>query len=415
MFSFSSVSRSSTFKLSFTPAYKNKTAARVDSRKRSNQKEKKSPISFFTNAFIGDAGIFIATGALIAFSIIMVYSTTGVLAAEKFSDSLFYVKRQIFAVFIGLVGLVCLSNVKISFFKKYSHLFLFACFLLLALPYLPGLGHAAGGARRWINIGPVHLQPGEFVKLGFVIFIAGFFARHESRLNTFSQGVFKPVLLLIPVCAILLLQPDFGSAAILAGVTLCMASASGSRLRYILISGFCLSVAAAILIISSPYRMNRIISFLTPWADASGKGYQLIQSLIAIGSGQFSGVGLGASQQKLLFLPAAHTDFIFAVIAEELGFVGCLVLICVFLLFFWRGIKLATKYAEDTFSFALCVGLTLLIVLPALLNMGVTTGMLPTKGLVLPLIGYGGSSIIASLFAVGILLSLAREFKKSVS
>ncbi|MEZ4754473.1 MAG: putative lipid II flippase FtsW [Bdellovibrionota bacterium] len=362
-----------------------------------------------------DSGILLAVAAMLCFSVIMVYSTTGVMAGEKFGDSLFFVKRQLAAVVLGIIGMFLLSRVKIELIKKISPYCLILSFLFLALPYIPGLGHAAGGAKRWISIGPVNLQPAEFVKLSFVIFIAGFFARHESRLNTFSQGVFKPVLLLLPVCALLLLQPDFGSSAILAGVTLCMASASGSRLRYILISGFGLTVAAAVLVISSPYRMNRIISFLSPWKDASGKGYQLIQSLIAIGSGQVDGVGLGASQQKLLFLPAAHTDFIFAVIAEELGFIGCVVLLSVFIFFFWRGIKLALDHADDTFRFALAVGMTLLIVLPALVNMAVVTGMLPTKGLVLPLIGYGGSSIIASLFAVGILLALARDFKKKLA
>ena len=221
-----------------------------------------------------------------------------------------------------------------------------------------------------------------------------------------------PFVYLAPVAAFLLLQPDFGSSAILAMVVLAMSTAAGVRILHLAMSFLGCAGLMTALVIASPYRMGRVLSFLSPMRDMQGKGYQLIQSLIAVGTGHLSGVGLGGSQQKLFFLPAAHTDFIFAVVAEELGFIGAVVVLLCFLVFLGRGLAIASRLADDTFSYVLAVGLTLLIVGPALLNMGVVTGLLPTKGLVLPLVGYGGSSLIASLVTVGMLLALARDFRQ---
>jgi cell division protein FtsW len=211
----------------------------------------------------------------------------------------------------------------------------------------------------------------------------------------------------------LLLQPDFGSSAVIVVVVLSMALSTGVRLSHLAFCSLAVIFAAAVLVAISPYRMMRIVSFLSPFADASGKGYQLIQSLIAVGTGQLSGVGLGGSQQKLFFLPAAHTDFIFAVISEELGFVGGIFVIFGFLVFMWRGLLLAKSVRHDTFLFALAVGLTMMIVAPALLNVGVVIGLLPTKGMVLPLVGYGGSSLMACMAVVGLLLGIRREAGES--
>jgi cell division protein FtsW len=248
----------------------------------------------------------------------------------------------------------------------------------------------------------------------FVIFLAGYFARNEGSIGDVINGVLKPFLLLGCIAVPLLMQPDFGSTAVMAVVTFGIAVSLGVKLRWILVGLIAAGGLAAILVAVSPYRMMRIVSFLSPTADSSGKGYQLIQSLIAVGTGELTGVGLGGSQQKLFFLPAAHTDFIFAVIAEELGFVGCLGVIVAFLVFLWRGLLLASRLADDTFACGLAVGLTLLIVAPAFLNMGVVLGLLPTKGMVLPLVGYGGSSLISSLFGVGLLLALSRSFQSNV-
>jgi cell division protein FtsW len=357
-----------------------------------------------------DGWLLTLTVMLVGFGFIMVYSTTGIVSSDRFGDSLFYVRKQGIAAVAGFFLMYCCSRISVTFLKRISPYCILFCICLLVLPHIPGLGSSAGGARRWVSILSVSFQPAEFMKVFFVIFLAGYFSRQESSLSSFSGGVVKPFLYVAVVSVLLLLQPDFGSCAIVALVALGMVAASGVKLRHIFpFLGVC-AVSTAGLIIVSPYRMNRIISFMSPMEDASGKGYQLIQSLIAIGSGKLSGVGLGASQQKLFFLPAAHTDFIFSVIAEELGFIGAAIIIVLFLMFLIRGLSLAAKLIDDTFSFSLTVGLTLLIVIPAFLNIGVVMGLLPTKGLVLPLLGYGGSSLLSSLLVVGLLLALTRCF-----
>lgn len=348
------------------------------------------------------------TIVLVGFSIVMVYSTTGVISQEKFGDALFYVKRQGVAAILGIGLMLLCSRINLDKIRSISPILFGVSIFLLLLTLVPGVGDAAGGARRWVHLGPLRFQPGEFVKLSVILYMAGFLARHEASLHTFTQGVIKPFLIVGFVAAILLKQPDFGSAVVILLVTLCMTLAAGVRLRYIAICGLTAAVTMAVLVIISPYRMKRVVSFLSPFADASGKGYQLIQSLIAVGTGQVTGVGLGASQQKLFFLPAAHTDFIFAVIAEELGFLGCAAVLALFMLLLWRGLRLASNLADDTYRSSLAVGLTMVIVLPAFLNIGVVTGLLPTKGMVLPFLGYGGSSLIACLVAVGLLLALGR-------
>lgn len=364
--------------------------------------------------FVVEMPLVVTTVALVLFSVIMVYSTTGVLAQEKFGDSLFFFKRQAIAAGVGLILMFLCSRIDLSLLKRVSPYLFFICVGLLLLTMIPGIGDRAGGAQRWVQLPFIRFQPVEFIKIMFVIFIAGYYARHEGEVGNFLQGIIKPFFLFGFLAVPLLLQPDFGSTAVIAIVTFGMAVALGVKLRWVAIGLIGAALTAGVLVYLSPYRMMRILSFLSPMADASGKGYQLIQSLIAVGTGEVTGVGLGGSQQKLFFLPAAHTDFIFAVIAEELGFVGCLCVVAAFLLFLWRGLALAGRLADDTFECALAVGLTLLIVAPAFLNMGVVLGILPTKGMVLPLVGYGGSSLIASLVGVGFLLALARSFQKNV-
>ncbi len=358
---------------------------------------------------ISEPFILATTITLVIFGLIMLYSTTGILSQEKFADPLYFVKRQGGAALIGLFFLAICSRVPVSLLQKISPALLPVCIVLLLLPLLPGIGDKAWGAHRWVQLPFVRFQPGEFVKVLFVIALAGYLSRHECKLKEFVAGVVKPIGMVALLGVLFLKQPDFGSTAVIVTVTLAMAAAAGMRFIYLGGAAALLSIAGAALVIISPYRLARISSFLSPWEDSSGKGYQLIQSLIAVGTGQLTGVGLGESQQKLFFLPAAHTDFLFAVVSEELGFIGAVSLIFLFVAFLWRGVKIAMASAEDTFLFTLTVGLTMLIVLPALLNVGVVIGLLPTKGLVLPLVGYGGSSLIASLGVVGLLLSCARS------
>ena len=353
------------------------------------------------------------TVVLVLFSVVMVYSATGILSQEKYGDPLFFAKRQFVAALIGMGLLYVCSKIEVEKLREWSALFLPLTIALLILPLIPGMGDRAGGAQRWVALGPIRFQPGEFAKLTFILFMAGYLDRHEARLSTFVGGIVKPMGLVACVGALFLLQPDFGSTAVIVAVTLCMGAVTGVRLIYMGLGAAAGALALASLVVISPYRMSRIISFLSPMSDVSGRGYQLIQSLIAIGSGRLHGVGLGESKQKLFYLPAAHTDFIFSMVAEELGFVGGCVLLVMFLVFLWRGVRLAMRMAQDSFYFSLAVGLTMLIVLPALLNVGVVTGLLPTKGMVLPLVGYGGSSLMASLAGVGILLALARSYQRA--
>lgn len=367
---------------------------------RSHQLRAPSPIDF---VLVG------AVLLLVGFGLVMVYSTTGIISQEKLGDAMYYAKRQTLSAILGLGLMAICMRVPVDLLRRISPYLFAVSIALLALPLLPGISDRAGGASRWVKLGPVRFQPAEFVKVCMVIFMSGFFARHETRLRNFFDGIVKPFSLVSCAAALLLLQPDFGSSAVIVIVVLSMALASGVRLAHM---GFCtlvVAVLAAILVAISPYRMMRIVSFLSPFADASGKGYQLIQSLIAVGTGQLSGVGLGGSQQKLFFLPAAHTDFIFAVISEELGFVGGVAVILAFLVVMWRGLLLAKSVRHDTFLFALSTGLTMMIVAPALLNVGVVIGLLPTKGMVLPLVGYGGSSLMACMGVVGLLIGIRRE------
>ncbi len=346
---------------------------------------------------------------LVGFGLIMVYSTTGIVSQERMGDALYCAKRQSLSALIGLALMAIAARIPVSFIRKLSPIVLPVCFVMLVLPLVPGIADRAGGASRWVKLGAIRFQPAEFVKVGVVVFMAGFFARHEIKIRTFFHGIIKPFGLVGLLACLLLLQPDFGSSVVILLVVLAMALACGVRLGHLAVCSVAMAVVLGVLVAISPYRMMRIVSFLNPFSDASGKGYQLIQSLIAVGSGQLVGVGLGESQQKLFFLPAAHTDFIFAVISEELGFLGGIAVLLGFLIVLWRGLLLAKQVREDTFLFALTVGLTMIIVAPALLNVGVVIGVLPTKGLVLPLVGYGGSSLMACLGVVGLLIGIRRE------
>lgn len=361
---------------------------------------------------IVDTSIVVLPVLLLGFSILMLYSTTAVVAYENFSDELFFVKRQFFAGVLGIIAMVVLSFVPIKLLYKLSIFAFIFSILALVLVFVPGIGKNAGGATRWVSLFGYGFQPAEFVKLSFVVFISGYFFRREANIKSFKDGIFKPFLCVGILAALLLMQPDFGTSAVLSGITVCLIFAMGARISHIFACGGALVVAMSILIYTSPYRMKRLLAFLDPFQDKSGSGYQLIQSLIAVGSGKLTGLGLGSSQQKLYYLPAAHTDFIYAIIAEELGFIGAFILLLCFLFFLALGLHLASRLIFDTFAYCLCLGLVLLICMPAFINVGVVTGMLPTKGLVLPLIGYGGSCVLFSLASIGILIGLIKYSRK---
>ncbi|MFA4918903.1 MAG: putative lipid II flippase FtsW [Thermodesulfovibrionales bacterium] len=345
---------------------------------------------------------------LTGFGALMIYSSTSVITPElarKGATEFSYFKRHIFTIFIGFIFLLGAYLLKPSFIKKYSLPLLIISLVLLVLVFMPGIGVSSGGAKRWIRLWPSTFQPSELVKLAMVIFLARYMSMPEFRTDSFASFI-KPVLIMVVFQIAIIKQPDFGAAMSLTFLTLAMLFLSGVKLRYI---GF-LAVPAIPVIIKlamEPYRFRRIISFLNPSADPQGSGFQLIQSFIALGSGGLTGVGLGGSKQKLSYLPEAHTDFIFSIIGEEFGLIGTLLVIALFLILFIKGIAIANRM-KDRFNYYLAIGLSLMISLQALVNFAVATGMVPTKGLPLPFVSYGGSSLLVNMAAVGMLLRLSK-------
>lgn len=354
---------------------------------------------------ISDLPLLILTVGLTVFGAVMLFSTTANVAETRFGDALFYVRRQIAAGVVGVAVLFLVARISLERIERWVPVFFAISIGMLILTFVPGLGDSAGGAQRWLKLGPVRFQPGEFVKLGVVLFLARYWARQHEVVTQPFRGLILPLGIVAVVSAMLLKQPDFGSSSIIFICALGMSLVAGVRLRDLAAGAGVAAVAAAILVLVSPYRMARVVSFLSPLSDPAGRGYQLIQSLVAVSSGGISGVGLGESQQKLFFLPAAHTDFIFSVVAEELGFVGAIAVMLAFLGILSRGLRLAALLEKGSFASLVVVGCTLLLVVPALLNIGVVTGLLPTKGLVLPFVGYGGSSLLSSLVTVGLIFA----------
>ncbi len=354
-----------------------------------------------------DRVLLTAMMALLALSVLMVFSTTAVFSQEMYGDEAAMIKRHVLHVILGLLVFYISLQVDTCKLEKFSVPLLFIVLAMLLLVVIPGVGHAAGGARRWFVMGPLRIQPGELAKLAMIIYMSSYIGRHYMTMGHFIPGVGKPLAIMCSYAALLLLEPDFGTTVVIATVVF-FQLLTVTRIRYLIglgVLGLC-SVAA--LIITSPYRMKRLLSFIDPFADPNSSGYQLIQSLIAVGSGGVSGTGLGAGGQKLYYLPAAHTDFIFAVIAEELGLIGALTVVLLFFIIGVRGLHIAKKLSHDPFRCSLALGCTLLIVIPAFLNMGVVTGLLPTKGLVLPLVASGGTAMLVHLAIMGILVRLSR-------
>jgi len=364
------------------------------------------PRSTFLPDRVIDFVLLAAVLCLLGFGALMVFSTTALTSIEGGNTSVAFLKRHILSVLLGSIASFACFYVKPEAWKSFAVPLLVLSVGMLAMVLL--VGKTAGGATRWVQLGPLRIQPGECVKLAVLISIAAYADAYKHRLGSFIYGVMIPAFFLSFLGALFLLQPDFGSTAVIFFV-------AGTQLLLVVSLSHFASVASlgilagGFLVALSPYRMRRFLAFLDPFSDPSSSGYQLIQSLIAVGSGGIWGEGLGVGRQKLYYLPAAHTDFIYAVIAEEFGLLGAVIVLGLFLTILYRGIKIAIRLADDIFLSLLAVGLTSLIVLPSLLNMGVVLGLLPTKGLVLPFISYGGTAMIISCMSIGILLRLSTE------
>lgn len=355
-----------------------------------------------------DVILLVAVLFLMGLGVVMVYSSSWALAQSARSDELFYLKRQGMYAAVAVVALVFGAAVDPRRWERWAYPMLGGAIFLLLIVLIPGVGAAAGIARRWISLGPVTLQAGEVAKFALVVYLAMSLAKKGPRMKTFRVGVLPHILIPGALVFLLVLEPDFGTAMMLVTMTLLMLFVGGARVGYLAGAIVAVFPVALLLITQSPYRMRRIVAFLDPWAHRHDVGYQITESLMTLGSGGVDGLGLGDGRQKLFFLPAAHTDFIFAVVGEELGFIGVIVVVAAFVMILVRGTRAALRHHRPFLSY-LAIGITCLIVVQALFNMAVVLGVVPTKGLTLPFLSYGGSSLITSAFLAGVLLRLSGE------
>ena len=343
---------------------------------------------------------------LTVLGVVMVYSASAVYAGARLGDGLWFFKRQLAGAALGVAAMVLALRVGYRRLEKLAGPLLLLSLLLLVLVHVPGLGRAAGGARRWLAMGPLQFQPSEVAKLALVLWVSRSLARRQDRIGDFSAGLLPHLLVVGLVSALLLAEPDFGTTAVLVCLTFALLFIAGTPLLHLACTAAVGAPIAVFLVWHSPYRLRRVLAFLDPWADPRGHGYQAVESLLAFGAGGSSGVGLGGSHQKLFFLPAAHTDFILSIVGEELGFVGVCCVLLLFAVVIWRGLKAAHNAAEP-FGCYVALGVTLLLALEALVNAGMALSLLPTKGMALPFLSYGMSSVVASLIGAGILLSVS--------
>jgi len=357
--------------------------------------------------------LFIVTYMLVGIGIVMIYSASGVMAHEWHGNELFFLTRQVLYVLLGTVGFFIAARLSPDFYKQNARAFMLLAIMLLMSVYLPVIGHSAGGARRWLHVGGFQFQPVEFAKLACCVYLADYIGRKIAWVQKGDIRVFVPPVILIgSVCVLTILEPDLGSVAFIVMMTSIIFFVSGLQLRYVAGAVAVLLPALYFLIIRVPYRLSRLEAYLNPWEDPQGSGFQIIQSFLAFASGGVHGVGLGQSTQKLFYLPSSHNDFILAVIGEEMGLIGVMAVIVLYLLFFFCCIRMARK-SEQPFEKLLITSITLLIILQTVFHMMVATGLVPTKGLPLPFISYGGSSIVVNLVAVGILVALDRRKRRS--
>lgn len=349
--------------------------------------------------------------SLLVFGLLMVASASIVVSDHELHQPFYFFSKQLIYIIAGVVLGSMIVQVEIRYWEKLSSALIVGAILLLALVLIPGLGHSVNGSTRWIGVGPIGIQVSELAKLAVVIYMASYLVRNHVEVRTSLNGFLKPMGLLAVMAVLLLREPDFGATVVIMATALGMMFLAGMQLRHFVLLLLIVLIALSILAISEPYRMARLTSFLNPWANAFKGGYQLTQSLIAFGRGGWFGVGLGKSIQKLFYLPEAHTDFLFAVIAEELGLVGMLVLTTLFVLLVARIflIGLRAQRLEHYFAGFMAYGLGLWIAIQFTVSIGVNCGILPTKGLTLPLVSYGGSSMLVNCMVIALLLRIDYE------
>jgi len=357
-----------------------------------------------------DLILFITVIILVAIGICMVFSSSFIMAYKWYGDSYYFLKKQILYAIIGLAVFIFSTYFDYHNYKKFTLPVLFISIILLCMVFVPGIGRAAGGARRWVKIEFFSLQPSEIAKFALILYMAESLTRkHSKEIQTFIKGILPSLIILAVMFLLILNEPDFSTALIILGIAFIMLFIGGTKI----IQLFTLVIAAVpmgiLVLLREEYRKVRLLSFLNPWKDPLDSGFHIIQSLLALGSGGISGIGLAESRQKFFYLPDQHTDFIFSIIGEELGFIGTVLIIVLFIILLWRGFKIAVD-STDQFGTLFAAGITAMLAFQCIINIGVVTKMIPTTGITLPFISYGGSSLIVSMFCAGILLNIS-QFK----
>lgn len=372
---------------------------------------KKRIKSTFGAPTLYDKWLIVAVLGLVIIGLMMVASSSVMISTKFYHQPFHFLIRQGCYLVVGFVMAVIVMRIDSRIWHKYSVHMLLVCLVMLVLVLIPGIGRMVNGSRRWLSIGPLAIQVSELAKMTMILYVSGYLVRQQAQVNQSILGFIKPMLVLVVVAFLLLLEPDFGATVVIVTTVMAMLFLIGVKIRYYLGLMLMVGIALAFLAISSPYRLARLTAFLNPWADQFNSGYQLTQSLIAFGRGGWAGVGLGESVQKMFYLPESYTDFLFAVLAEELGLIGILVVLFLYSIIVWRGLMIGYQayVSERQFAAFTAYGITVWLGLQAVINMGVNLGLLPTKGLTLPLLSYGGASLIVNCIALALLLRIDHE------
>lgn len=368
-------------------------------------KVRQKPMSLY------DKWLMVAVIGLLIIGLMMVASSSVMVSTKYFHQPFHFLIRQACYLFVGFLVAIVVMRIDTTTWEKFSVPMLLICMVLLVVVLIPGIGRVVNGSRRWLSIGPIGIQVSELAKMTMILYLAGYLVRQQQSVGQSIIGFVKPMIILVIFGVLLLLEPDFGATVVISGTVMAMLFLTGVKVRYYLGLMLMVGLSLAFLAVSSPYRMARLTAFLNPWADQFNSGYQLTQSLIAFGRGGWFGVGLGDGVQKLLYLPEAHTDFLFAVLAEELGLTGILLVLILYSILVWRGFMIGfSAYSKGRlFAAYTAYGVTFWLGLQAAINMGVNSGLLPTKGLTLPLLSYGGASLVVNCIVIALLLRIDHE------
>lgn len=342
------------------------------------------------------------------FGLLMIYSSSNIWAEYKYNDPYKYLKSQAIFLIIGYILMIIISKFPYQNYKKLANIIFLTCTIMLILVLIPGIGTVRNGSRSWFGIGPLGLQPSEFTKLGLIIFTSKYLDNNTKELKDIKKGVLPILGVLLLIFGLIMLEPDFGTGVVIVMTIIVLLFISGVKMNFFIKIGILGLIGVIVLILIAPYRLERIVSFINPWTDPLGSGFQIIQSLYAIGPGGLLGLGFGNSIQKHFYLPEPQTDFIFAIISEEFGFLGVLIVATLFITIIYSGLKISMK-CQDNFGKLLSFGITFGLAFQTILNLMVVVGLLPVTGVTLPFLSYGGSSLLISLINMGILLNIDKN------